>query len=199
MKERSIRTRPSIGTLAAWHSFFEFNTCDDQKLQALLCAAATWCWAFDEKLSPRWVTFLGSVGIGKTLLANKLWQHSKQRFNWNEMRYQAVGVYWPDFLEDLRQGDSYARRDDMKRWPVLFLDDIGAERDKSGFAAEALNTLLGCRMGRWTIITSNLTLERVAEVDQRIASRMIRDQNIVVQCETTDYALRKGWKDEQAD
>jgi len=50
--------------------------------------------------------------------------------------------------------------------------------------------LLDKRMGKWTFITSNLTMERFAELDNRIASRLIRDHNKVLQIVTTDYALR---------
>jgi DNA replication protein DnaC len=75
-------------------------------------------------------------------------------------------------------------------WPVLFLDDIGAERDSTGFASENLNTLIGCRANRWTIITSNLMLEQLAAIDPRISDRMIRKPNIVVEVNTVSHSLR---------
>ena len=46
-------------------------------------------------------------------------------------------------MDRLRAGESYGTYNDMKRWPYLVLDDIGAERDPSGFSAEKLTTLLG--------------------------------------------------------
>lgn len=81
-------------------------------------------------------------------------------------------------------------RDDMKRWPVLFLDDIGAERDPSGFAAEELNALLGCRMNRWTLLTTNKTADALKAIDGRVWSRVIRGENIAVSVNTMDYSDR---------
>ena len=78
----------------------------------------------------------------------------------------------------------------MKRWPVLFLDDIGAERDASGFAAEELNTLLGCRVDQWTLISSNKDADGLKAVDGRIFSRLIRDKNICVGVNTQDFSER---------
>ena len=81
-------------------------------------------------------------------------------------------------------------RQEMKRWPVLFLDDIGAERDPSGFAAEELNTLLGCRVDKWTLITSNKDAEGLRAIDGRILSRMIRDENVCISINCPDFATR---------
>jgi DNA replication protein DnaC len=78
-----------------------------------------------------------------------------------------------------------------EKWPVLFLDDIGAERDTTGFAAEQLNTLLGRRVGKWTILTSNLALDGIAGIDPRIADRIIRQPNLYLEVETLSYSLRK--------
>ena len=78
----------------------------------------------------------------------------------------------------------------MHRWPVLFLDDVGTERDPTGFAADELNTLLGSRMGKWTILTSNLQFDKFRAIDARIASRLVRDQNICCGVKAVDYATR---------
>jgi DNA replication protein DnaC len=179
-----------IGTSRRWAEVFGFNTCGDKQLEGMLQAAIAFRQAFIDKLAPRWLTFLGNSGTGKTYLGRALWHRLKACANWTACDYQASAIYWPDFVQDLRMGESFGRRNDMKRWPVLFLDDVGAERDKSGFAAEELNTLLGCRVGRWTIITANLSLERLSQIDGRISSRVIRDHNILVEVDTMDYALR---------
>ena len=100
-------------------------------------------------------------------------------------------MFWPAFVSDLRAGASYNRLTDMRTWPLLVLDDIGAERDVHGFAAEQLNMLLGCRTGRWTIITSNLDLGGLAAIDRRIADRIVREPgNLYLVLETKSYALR---------
>jgi len=117
---------------------------------------------------------------------------TKKGFNYYEdLAYFPHEIYWPHFVQQLKSGKAYEIRDDMKHWPVLFLDDVGAERDPSGFAADELNTLLGCRMSKWTLITSNSTIERFSEIDERISSRLIRPPNVCVSVQTIDYSLRQ--------
>lgn len=78
----------------------------------------------------------------------------------------------------------------MRQWPFLVLDEVGAERDNTGFASEQLATLLGCRVGRWTIITSNMTLEQFRAIDGRIFSRLFRDNGTVVEVDAKDFGMR---------
>ena len=99
-------------------------------------------------------------------------------------------IYWPAFVSDLRSGSAYDLEREMQTWPMLCLDDIGAERDNTGFASEHLNALLGCRVGRWTIITSNLSLEQIGAIDPRIADRMIREPNIMIEMDCSSYTMR---------
>lgn len=114
------------------------------------------------------------------------------RFNWHNFEFIQAPVYWPALIRDLRGGERYAELREMSDWPVLFLDDIGAERDSTGFAAEQLNTLLGCRVHKWTILTSNLMLHQLAAIDPRISDRIIREPgNQFVELTTTSYALRQ--------
>jgi DNA replication protein DnaC len=74
---------------------------------------------------------------------------------------------------------------------MLVIDDIGAEHG-SEYGTQKLLELLDRRAGKWTFITSNLTMERFAELDNRIASRLIRGHNRVLQIVTQDYALRNN-------
>jgi chromosomal replication initiation ATPase DnaA len=153
-------------------------------------ACAVWHDDYQVADSPRWLSLIGSSGTGKTHCAEKLWRVAKAQADWSRCAYLPSKIYWPDFVQKLRTGDFYAMRNDMKRWPVLFLDDVGAERDPNGFAAEELNTLLGCRVGKWTLLTSNLDLDGIRRIDARLSSRLIRGDNITVGVNTTDYATR---------
>ena len=139
---------------------------------------------------PRWLSILGVTGTGKTHCANRLWSFAYPLARWQETAFMHHPIYWPSFVSELRGGNAYDKARDLQRWPVLFLDDIGAERDTTGFATEQLNTLLGCRMNRWTILTSNLNLEHLAEIDPRIADRVIRRPNIFIELDTISHALR---------
>jgi len=145
---------------------------------------------FKNGVSPRWLTLLGNTGTGKTHCARRVWQNLSNRSNWGRCDFAPNEIYWPGFVSDLRAGIAYERLRDLFAWPVLFLDDICAERDTTGFASENLNTLLGCRGDRWTIITSNLNLGQIAAIEPRIADRMIRRPNVAVEINTVSHSLR---------
>ena len=184
---------PSTGelNLAVWAAWLKLTLPpNDTSLDDLVRGCAAFALAVKEGGQPRWVTILGKTGVGKTHCAKRLWKALHGRFNWDRMEYLAQIVYWPAFVADLRGGGAYEREREMGRWPILCLDDIGAERDTTGFAAEHLNTLLGCRVDRWTIITSNLSLEQVGAIDPRISDRMIREPNIFIEVDTKSYAMR---------
>ena len=139
---------------------------------------------------PRWLSFVGPSDQGKTFLAKLIWTTMRPLLSTSHCDYVTSLVYWPGFVDELRAGNAYARARDMRKWPLLVIDDIGAERDTTGFATEQLNTLLGCRTGKWTVLTANLTLEQIAASEPRIASRMIRDGSVAVDLNTTPYSLR---------
>jgi len=166
------------------------KTFGDPELEKLATACQEWASAFKTKQSPRWLSLLGSSGTGKTHCAKRLWDYAKSHSDWSKLDYFPKVIFWPDFVQKLRTGEAFEMRQEMKRWPVLFLDDIGAERDPSGFAAEELNTLLGCRMGRWTILTSNKEFDALKAMDGRISSRLVRDDNICVAVNTKDFSER---------
>lgn len=165
------------------------ETFGDPELEKMVACCSEWACAFKIKSAPRWLTVLGGSGVGKTACCLRLWNWARRRVKWQHDCLEDL-IYWPDFVQKLRSGEWYHYRDSMKTWPVLFLDDIGAERDPSGFAAEELNTLLGCRMNRWTLLTSNNEMDKINAIDTRIASRLVRDKNICVCVETKDYVLR---------
>ena len=168
------------------------RTFDDPEIEKIVAASGIWANALQAEKSPRWLTFCGPAGNGKTHCAKRLFLWAVRRFSWMHCEYEADPIYWPSFVQQLRAGSAFEKREDMKLWPVLFLDDVGAERDTTGFATEELNTLLGCRSGKWTLLTANLTLEQFAAVDGRIASRLIRDENRIVLCNAQDFALRNS-------
>lgn len=153
-------------------------------------ACGEWLSALEEHRQPRWITFLGSSGNGKTHCARRLWKIARRQFDWQYCAYPEHEIYWPTFIQQLRSGKAFEVRSDMQKWPLLFLDDVGAERGASGFSAEELNALAGARMGKWTILTANLDFSAIKAIDERIASRIVRDNNIVVQVNTKDYSLR---------
>lgn len=165
----------------------EFQTFADGDLTAMVGAGLEWLDAFQQRRPARWLTLLGQSGTGKTHVARRLWHCVRPLADFSGVEFDARAIYWPDFVDELRSGEAYGQFNDLKLWPVLFLDDIGAERDPNGFASEKLNTLLGCREGRWTIMTSNFARK---DFEARVADRLVRPPNICVGVKTRSFTAR---------
>jgi chromosomal replication initiation ATPase DnaA len=162
----------------------------DPELEKVVQACWEWSQAFQAKQTPRWLTLAGTSGTGKTHCALRLWQWAAGRSNFNEAEFVHQPIVWPRFVQRLRSGNGFEMRDDLLKWPVLFIDDIGSERDTTGFATEEMVALLMSRMGKWTLITSNKTPEALRALDERLYSRLIRDHNIFATVRTKDYSER---------
>lgn len=138
---------------------------------------------------PRWLAFVGDSGTGKTFLCNLIREFAPAHFK-NHPSFKLAGycVKWSNLISDMRDGD-FSIHDEP--WPLLMIDDIGASTDTE-FAAAQLSRLLNERMGKWTMLTSNLNLEDIAnKIDVRITSRLVRGKNVCVDVSTMDFALRK--------
>jgi DNA replication protein DnaC len=182
----------------------------EPSLRAAKTSVAAFVAQMDSGASPHWLTLTGCPGSGKTMLARAIhaqavrinpgnpatnpiwppdWQES-QAHVYVGRRPNAVWLESAKFARRLREGEfdlpEYLRADFF-----VALDDLGAARDKSDFVADALYRLADSRMNRWMVWTTNLTLSEMAErLDDRIASRLIRDENKLVQIKAGDYALR---------
>ena len=183
-------TKAAPAATKVWAEWFKLSLHSDPELERLVRKCADFATAYQRSLPPRWITILGESGIGKTHCARRLWDYSSRRANWMTATYAKQPVYWPKFVSELRDGTAYGRLRDMMSWPILFIDDIGAERDPSGFAAEQLGMLLGCRENKWTILTSNLLLDQLGAIDPRISDRIIRAPNLFIEVKTESHALR---------
>lgn len=134
---------------------------------------------------PLWLTILGDSDQGKTFAATKLfrlwkncheWQHGHRR-HW---QCRAAFATWGHLLAKLKD-KGWGLRSDLQETPFLCLDDIGAARHTE-FARTELYDLLNARIGKWTVITGNLSLAEVSEtIDERLASRIERDGNLVLE------------------
>lgn len=102
----------------------------------------------------------GSFGSGKTYLIASLF---------NEMAKKGVKsilIYYPEFLRKLKssfQTNYDEQFENIKRIPLLLLDDIGAENCSNWSRDEVLGPILQYRMENHlpTFFTSNLTLEEL--------------------------------------
>lgn len=189
------RTKERQFCIKDWEKFLAFQTSGDRQLEEMVGCCARFCWRMKDGLSPAWLTMLGRSGTGKTHCARKVWDWARKRFRWEAFDYFDEVIYWPEMvgrLRDTTDNGGKTKFREMARWPVLFLDDIGSDRDQTGFATEQLVALLGQREKRWTILTSNLTLNQLASLDTRISDRIIRENgNEYIDLDCMSYALRQ--------
>ncbi len=128
---------------------------------------------------PYWITFVGKSGLGKTHLAKRIVSLSRTRGGL---------ITWPTF-EDAMLRWEFGLLNDLADDELVCLDDILATQAKS-IVADKLYGIMERRLGKWTIITANMGLGDIASINARMSSRMLRDNNIVVECEGTDYAMQ---------
>lgn len=156
--------------------------------------------------SPYWLTLCGLQGTGKTMLARQVFEFARQSCNpgrhalWvsgsgihNESNRRPNCVWLESYrFGDRMRGGEYDLPEYLRADYLVVVDDLGAARDKSDFLADGLYRLADQRSHRWMIWTTNLTLREISErLDPRISSRLIRDDNRVVQLNCPDYALRR--------
>src|SRR6202041_1294707 len=142
-------TKEKPRNIKVWAEWFKMQTHNDPQVEQMILRGAEFASAFKEGKQPRWMTLLGPSGIGKTHCARRLWNHLASRLNWREVEFIQREIKWGEFVSRLRAGNAFEDFRDMMTWPVLFLDDIGVERDTTGFATEQLTVLLGCRENKW--------------------------------------------------
>ena len=100
-------------------------------------------------------------------------------------------IGWRKIVDQLRNGD-YGIMDAVCNDWFVALDDIGAER-ASDFSVSKLDQIIDARLGTWTVITCNFTREEIAEqMDVRIASRLGRANNVIVDNIYTQFKSRGG-------
>ena len=146
--------------------------------------------------TPYSLSLLGNSGCGKTHLARLA------RAALLDAGVRVQMWTWGKVLEAYREERGDLLRQ-LERVRVLILDDIGAEflgTEKAlEFSLSRLCGMLEARAGRWTLLTSNMLLHQVAALDERCASRLLRDGGRVVQLDKAkDYALMQYMKHQNA-
>lgn len=181
--------------------FEKFQTHGDPELEKALSEAMCFCRDMaSATTAPRWLTLLGKSGVGKTMLAKRI-NFFFKRFleplpddrNSSGEAWSRMGGFkpWQAVVDDMLAGDYTAIPQLQHDW-FLVLDDIGVEyiRNKD-LAIAKLYGILNARQGLFTVITANATLEGIREtMDNRIASRLLRDESSVVNINAVDFNLR---------
>jgi DNA replication protein DnaC len=190
--------------------FKEFKTFGEAALELALTACRDF--VTNIKASPsagHALSLLGQSGVGKTMLAHCVWNElqikngycmaieSRTKIGKNGLfhdgKFYPLTARWRDWrkVSDGFKAGMWGQVESMEESGILFLDDIGSDYDPNLIAASKLDRILRSRVGKWTILNSNLSLAQIAEkLDTRIASFLIRDKNICVEIQAKDFAFR---------
>ncbi len=115
---------------------------------------------YKENLKPKGLYLNGSFGSGKTYLIASLFNEMAKR------NVKSILIYYPEFLTMIKssfQTNYKELLEEIKRIPLLLLDDIGAENVSNWSRDEILGPILQYRMENYlpTFFTSNLTIEEL--------------------------------------
>lgn len=180
-------------------SFQAFQTCGDPELTKMLEAARRFAHDLVIDAPPRWLSLLGTSGAGKTMLAKiisalfRRYVDSDRIISETPSRIvRASGgfVKWSRVVQWLREGE-YRCFEDISRDYFVVVDDIGSE-NPTDFTRAKLYEMFDAGEGKWRVWTANLSLAQIGEkFDTRIASRMIRNNAVVIDVDVPDYNLRE--------
>ena len=122
----------------------------------------------------RWLFIHGRPGAGKSHLA-----YNSARVL-REFRRKTLTKRAADIANDLREGNSHLMHQIWLPSPFMIIDDLGSEYHTDFITAQWFD-LLDARIGKWTIITSNLTPAQIGKrYDTRIQSRIEDSRNTIV-------------------
>lgn len=128
---------------------------------------------------------------------------------WTYAQSGSIFTKWDNIIKNAKIGDYDRLRNAESDW-VKIIDDLGVnsfsdsgrEREPMAttFSVQCIGGLLDARLRKWTVITANFSRSQFAtQFDTRIASRFMRDNNVVVECfGLRDYGLRKEELTKQA-
>jgi DNA replication protein DnaC len=190
----------------------QFQTLGDPDLVAMKAAALDFCADIQARKPARWLTLVGPSGTGKSMLAYLITRFVAEQACWFKiqgpggdvpMKHQHYFASWPVMTEEVKDGDFGTVKllcESEEKWNgkrgatywFAVIDDIGQIEDASKpYLLSSLARIAEGRMGEWTVWTSNRSLAQIADtLNERIASRMIRGKNVVVENRCPDFNLR---------
>lgn len=159
---------------------------------------------------PYWLTFAGVPGVGKTWIARQIYVEGRkhnlratkdcpQQYGTYDERRRRPDCRWireDEFAQLLLTDKQYDLPEYIAHEWLVGYDDLGTKCDTKArdVMGDALCRLANQRLGKWTLWTTNFTLDEIsARIDARVSSRLIRDSNKFLTIQAQDYA-RTGRK-----
>jgi DNA replication protein DnaC len=191
-------------------SELEFFTFNDPALDRLYYEVNNYGSLFTvDKTPSHWLTILGNPGVGKTMLTKELYHVIRDNFLYfnvpagkgsddceiyMQRRRYIEYINVRQIAEELKSNfDRESIKAARRAWFTV-IDDLGVGHDPNGWIMDELEAILDKRLGKPTVITSNLTFDQIHEKNARLASRLVRDQNRVITVWTKDYCTRRKGK-----
>ncbi len=182
--------------MSAFAKAVGFNLTGQASIDEAVDITRQWVNSFISGGEPWWLTLSGASDLSKTHLLTGVFKILNGRgllsSNQSGVQEQRV-IVWPEIMLGLRSSRGYATNDLLSAaadWKAVFLDELKADGDTTGYSTGVLANLLSARTGKWTLITTNLTLGHIERFDARIASRMIRAGSRFVQMQGKRYCER---------
>jgi DNA replication protein DnaC len=207
--ERPTKANPR--NTVAWGKLADFIVPKgDKQLAQMKEEAASFIDDIANNRTPRWLSLLGTSGAGKTMLAKIIARYFRQtkhmQIDWDATRRTQTEstprgriirdrggfINWGDAINNRMLRGDYDFLEDMREYSFFAIDDIASEYERHrALSASKLYNVFEARLRKWTVVTANLSLEQIGEtLDARIASRMMRDNGVVVDVDVPDWNLR---------
>jgi hypothetical protein len=189
--------------VAGWRWRYDCYTPVHHKM---LEAALRFCSDALKGRPPRWLTFLGPSGTGKTFLLEQCLQCLHDAAMAREWRVWVVEgrdqpgwgtpTHWR--VIPARDLDSHWSPRHFASLDLCYVEDLGAgasmEKGSGKVLRDRVMELMQLRSRGWTMACANLLLEDIeAHFDGRLASRLGRDGSVFIELpkDTPDYSFRK--------
>lgn len=152
--------------------------------------------AFYKKTRTKNLVLVGNSGCGKTHTAKRLYRwaiaHAFLAFdcqNWRDGIPSVSFVSWAEVTEGYYAGQ-FEITGEIIAADLLFIDDLGAERDPKILATDKLCQVLSRREKKFTVVTTNIQPDRwVIKWDERIGDRLLRNTRVVDLSSAPSYAV----------
>ena len=196
---------------------FPTDTIQESAIQESMISAAKRFIAdvYDAK-EPRWLVLVGHPGCGKTHIADRIrWflrDYGEAMYNrdvravidpdnarvetiYSYAQEGAVMVKWGTLIERLREGETSlfakACEDHYKVIDDLGVNSLDKEGNATPFACQKMGELLDRRIRKWTIVTTNWSIDEISMAfDSRVASRLMRNSEVIKCFGLRDYLVR---------